>query len=78
MTDASPEAQVADEFCEDCGYEPELKRTLGPSRCSRSRSRSSRWRSASSAPTTTCCRTPGRSGSGCGSSWRSGRRWLRS
>ena len=29
MTEVSPEANVADEFCEDCGYEPELKRTLG-------------------------------------------------
>ncbi|MGZ8748471.1 MAG: APC family permease [Mycobacterium sp.] len=29
MTEVSPGAQVADEFCEDCGYEPELKRTLG-------------------------------------------------
>src|SRR3954469_11043813 len=31
MTEISPdEEDVADEFCEDCGYEPELKRTLGP------------------------------------------------
>jgi amino acid transporter len=29
MTEVSPKAQVADELCEDCGYEPELKRTLG-------------------------------------------------
>lgn len=29
MTEPSPAEQVADEFCEDCGYEPELKRTLG-------------------------------------------------
>ena len=28
MTEVSPNAQ-ADEICEDCGYEPELKRTLG-------------------------------------------------
>lgn len=28
MTEVSPDAQ-ADEICEDCGYEPELKRTLG-------------------------------------------------
>ena len=30
MTEVSPRAQVADDFNEDCGYEPELKRTLGP------------------------------------------------
>lgn len=29
MTEVSPSAQVADDLCEDCGYEPELKRTLG-------------------------------------------------
>lgn len=29
MTDV-PQAQVADELCEDCRYEPELKQTLGP------------------------------------------------
>jgi amino acid transporter len=29
MTEVSPRAQVADEVCEECGYEPELKRTLG-------------------------------------------------
>ena len=29
MTEVSPDAQVADELCEECGYEPELKRTLG-------------------------------------------------
>ena len=29
MTDVTPKGQVADDFCEDCGYEPELKRTLG-------------------------------------------------
>lgn len=29
MADASPDAAGADEFCEDCGYEPELKRSLG-------------------------------------------------
>ena len=29
MTEAIPKAQVADELCEDCGYEPELERTLG-------------------------------------------------
>ena len=29
MTEVSPGAQVADEVCEECGYEPELKRTLG-------------------------------------------------
>lgn len=29
MTDVTPKVQVADDFCEDCGYEPELKRTLG-------------------------------------------------
>ncbi|MCV7298321.1 amino acid permease [Mycobacterium barrassiae] len=29
MTQVSPEKPGADEFCEDCGYEPELKRTLG-------------------------------------------------
>jgi amino acid transporter len=28
MTQIVPEAEDADEFCEDCGYEPELKRTL--------------------------------------------------
>jgi hypothetical protein len=26
---ASTDAESADDFCEDCGYEPELKRTLG-------------------------------------------------
>src|SRR3954468_24871198 len=29
MTEVSPLAHVADDFCEECGYEPELKRTLG-------------------------------------------------
>ncbi|AGB21159.1 amino acid transporter [Mycobacterium sp. JS623] len=29
MTEVSPSKQVADEVCEECGYEPELKRTLG-------------------------------------------------
>jgi amino acid transporter len=29
MTEVRSEAQVADEICEECGYEPELKRTLG-------------------------------------------------
>jgi amino acid transporter len=29
MTEVAPQSQVADELCEDCGYEPELKRTLG-------------------------------------------------
>jgi amino acid transporter len=29
MTEALKRAPVADDFCEDCGYEPELKRTLG-------------------------------------------------
>ena len=29
LTEVSPEAKSADDFCEDCGYEPELKRTLG-------------------------------------------------
>ncbi|MBV9090576.1 MAG: amino acid permease [Mycobacteriaceae bacterium] len=29
MTEVSAREQVADEFCEECGYEPELKRTLG-------------------------------------------------
>ncbi|MCE5292462.1 MAG: amino acid permease, partial [Nocardiaceae bacterium] len=29
MTEVSPDATDADELCEDCGYEPELKRTLG-------------------------------------------------
>lgn len=29
MTEVEPQAQVADDLCEDCGYEPELKRTLG-------------------------------------------------
>jgi amino acid transporter len=29
MTEVSPDARVADGLCEDCGYEPELKRTLG-------------------------------------------------
>jgi amino acid transporter len=29
MTDVSPRAEVGDEVCEECGYEPELKRTLG-------------------------------------------------
>jgi amino acid transporter len=29
MTELSTSAQVADEICEECGYEPELKRTLG-------------------------------------------------
>jgi amino acid transporter len=28
MTEALATAEAADEFCEDCGYEPELKRTL--------------------------------------------------
>src|ERR1700742_1931962 len=29
MTDVSRRLEAADDFCEDCGYEPELKRTLG-------------------------------------------------
>src|SRR5271156_1494004 len=29
MTEAQTSAEIADGFCEDCGYEPELKRTLG-------------------------------------------------
>ena len=29
MTEAVPKQQVADEPCEECGYEPELQRTLG-------------------------------------------------
>ena len=29
MTEVVPPAEVADELCEDCGYEPELQRTLG-------------------------------------------------
>jgi amino acid transporter len=29
MTEISPRSEVADEVCEECGYEPELKRTLG-------------------------------------------------
>src|SRR3954465_4081958 len=29
MTEVSRPTQVADDFCEECGYEPELKRTLG-------------------------------------------------
>src|SRR6201997_5813310 len=29
MTEVAPKAQVADELCEDSGYKPELKRTLG-------------------------------------------------
>jgi amino acid transporter len=29
MTEVEPRTQAADELCEDCGYEPELKRTLG-------------------------------------------------
>jgi amino acid transporter len=29
MTEASTRPQVADALCEDCGYEPQLKRTLG-------------------------------------------------
>ncbi len=29
MTEVSTRPPVADDFCEDCGYEPELKRTLG-------------------------------------------------
>jgi amino acid transporter len=29
MTDVSTRTETADNFCEDCGYEPELKRTLG-------------------------------------------------
>src|SRR4029079_12160353 len=29
MTEVAPKAQVADEVCEECGYQPELKRTLG-------------------------------------------------
>ena len=29
MTEVPTRSQVADVFCEDCGYEPELKRTLG-------------------------------------------------
>ena len=30
MVKAATDVKVADDFCEDCGYEPELKRTLGP------------------------------------------------
>lgn len=30
MTEAQTRAEIADGFCTDCGYEPELKRTLGP------------------------------------------------
>src|SRR5271156_3132886 len=29
MTEVSTRPQVADDFCKECGYEPELKRTLG-------------------------------------------------
>lgn len=29
MTEVSPGAQVADDLCDECGYEPELKRSLG-------------------------------------------------
>src|SRR5689334_18075473 len=29
ITEVSPQAAHANEVCEDCGYEPELKRTLG-------------------------------------------------
>lgn len=29
MTEAVPAAESSDEFCEECGYEPQLKRTLG-------------------------------------------------
>lgn len=29
MTEVSPSDRVADDVCEECGYEPELKRTLG-------------------------------------------------
>jgi amino acid transporter len=29
MAEVSMRAEVADDFCEDCGYQPELKRTLG-------------------------------------------------
>lgn len=29
MAEAATGPQAADSFCEDCGYEPELKRTLG-------------------------------------------------
>lgn len=29
MTELKPDAEGADELCEECGYEPELKRTLG-------------------------------------------------
>lgn len=29
MTEVAPDDEVADELCEECGYEPELKRTLG-------------------------------------------------
>ena len=29
VAEISTQAQTADDFCEDCGYEPELKRTLG-------------------------------------------------
>jgi amino acid transporter len=29
MTEVSTRAQVTDDFCEECGYQPELKRTLG-------------------------------------------------
>jgi amino acid transporter len=29
MTEVSPDAQIADDECRECGYEPELKRTLG-------------------------------------------------
>jgi hypothetical protein len=29
MTEVSTRPVVADDFCKECGYEPELKRTLG-------------------------------------------------
>jgi amino acid transporter len=29
MTEVVSQAQIADELCEDCGYEPKLQRTLG-------------------------------------------------
>ena len=29
MTEASTRPQIADAVCEDCGYQPQLKRTLG-------------------------------------------------
>jgi hypothetical protein len=29
MTHLVTRKEAADDFCEDCGYEPELKRTLG-------------------------------------------------